>query len=139
MRELTLASDGLLSKWGFNDGDEPDELLALLDDVGILGGYNYRLPDKVWHNVLCRLVREQLIPRLDQDVTVYALETNHNPIRARTVDGINVAWPLSPQPDLTPESVAIPIDVVLAAIDDEMRSAVTCDKSPTPIAGRQGS
>lgn len=143
MKELVLTSESLLSKCGFNDGDEPEDLLVLLDDVGVLGGYDYYLPDKVWHNVLCRLVREWLLPRLDQHVEVEVLDTNHNPIRARTVNGRDVSrlWHRTqePRPDLTPESVRVPIDVVMAAIDAEMPNAVTCEKSTSSTSGREGS
>lgn len=122
MKELVLTSESLLSKWGFNDGDEPDALLDHLDDVGLTGG-GY-LPGDVWHVVLCRLVREHLIPQLDQDIDVTVLETNHNPVRARTVDGADVThlWRRTrdPRPALTPESVSVPIDVVVAAINEEM-------------------
>ncbi|MFI0480712.1 hypothetical protein [Actinomadura sp. 9N215] len=119
MKELILTSDSLLSKWGFNDGDEPDALLDHLDGLGRTGRDGY-LPGDVWHRVLCRLVREHLIPQLVQDVEVDVLVTSHNPIRARTVDGVDVTRPPFPQPDLTPESVSVPIDVVMAAIDDEI-------------------
>ncbi|GAA4299126.1 hypothetical protein ACFQY7_35885 [Actinomadura luteofluorescens] len=123
MKELELASEGLLSKWGFNDGDKPDELLDHLDAIGFTGRGGY-LPGQVWHRVLCRLVREHLIPQLDQDVEVATLETNHNPIRAHTVDGADVTYiwrkGRGPRPELTPESVCVPIDVVMAAINEEM-------------------
>lgn len=116
MRELVLTSECLLSKWGFNDGDEPD---ALLDH---LGRDDY-LPGDTWHRILRRLVREHLVPELQQDVEVVDVDTNHNPIRARTVDGVDVThlWHKSqePRPDLMPESVRVPIDVVVRIVEEE--------------------
>lgn len=105
MNELVLTSDSLLSKWGFNDGDEPDALLDRLDAIGWTGGDGY-LPGDVWHTVLCRLVREHLIPRLDQDVDVTILETNHNPVRAHTVDGADVThlWRQTRDPSTCPHA-----------------------------------
>lgn len=123
MKELVLTSEGLLSKWGFNDGDEPDALLDLLDATGRTDPDGW-LPGKVWHRVLCRLVREHLIPRLDQRVELVVLDTGHNPVRARSVNGVDVThlWHRSkePGPTLTPDSVRVPIETVMAAIDEEM-------------------
>ena len=105
---VTLFSHGLLSKWGFNDGDAPDHWLDWCDNQGI--DYN-ALPG--WRSsILPRLVEEYLLPAIEQDVKVTKIETNHNPVRAATVDGVDVsdAWY---DPDaritLTPERVTIPM------------------------------
>jgi hypothetical protein len=45
--KLVLWSDGLLSKWGFGDGDEPDAWLDWCDEQGI--DYNARGWD--WHTI----------------------------------------------------------------------------------------
>lgn len=37
------------------------------------------------------------------------------------------------------EAVRELTDVVVAAIGDDTRNAVTCDKSPSPAAGKEGS
>jgi hypothetical protein len=72
---LRLGADGLASKWGFNDGDMPDELWDILDDLVIP-------TDLVnWHEVLRRLVRMHLVPLLPAGIEVYNVETIHNPIR----------------------------------------------------------
>jgi len=76
---MLLWSSGLLSKWGFGDGDMPDHIW---DHVG---DETYMELD--WRPVLRLLVRRHLLPVLDQDVVVYDIETNHNPIRAAKVDG----------------------------------------------------
>jgi hypothetical protein len=110
-RHLTLWSGDLLSKWGFNDGDKPDNLIDWLEADGI---------DYVslrWRPVLQRLVREHLLPRLDQDVVVYDIETSHNPIRAESVDGVRIdSCADNDHIVLTPDHVDVPYVDVLAAV-----------------------
>lgn len=101
---LTLDSDGLLSKFGFNDGDAPDAWLDYCEANGI----DYNEVDFP----LVQLVRQYLLPALDQRVTVVEIETIHNPIRAKTVDGIEVHGQdtVNGEPiELTPEQVTIPM------------------------------
>lgn len=74
--KVTLYAAGLLSKWGFMDGDELDWL------------WEFDIKDK--HAVLCAVVRQKLLPALKQAVEVEEICTIHNPIRARTVDGKDV-------------------------------------------------
>jgi hypothetical protein len=101
---LTLHTDDLLSKFGFNDGDDPEDWLDYCDANGI--DYNeIEFP-------LVQLVRQYVLPVLDQRVTVVEIETLHNPIRARTVDGIEVRGEDTVYGDpieLTPETVTIPM------------------------------
>ncbi len=104
---ITLSSWCLLSKWGFNDGDAPDAWLDWCEANGV--DYNeigYPLVD---------LVRRHLLPVLVQAVTVVEIETNHNPIRAETVDGVDVVdqWYRDSTMRLTPESVDVPMMEVL--------------------------
>ncbi|MEU4537457.1 hypothetical protein AB0G15_21600 [Streptosporangium sp. NPDC023825] len=80
---LRLFSDGLLSKWGFDDGDVPDVVWDFHEERGL------PQPDG-WHEVLRRLVEERLLPVLDQRVEVTFVWTSHNPVRALTVDGVDV-------------------------------------------------
>lgn len=107
---LWLHSESLLSKYGFNDGDEPDAWLDWCDEQGI----GYDDADWDWHATLRRLVREHLLPKLDQHVDVYDIDTIHNPIRASTVDGVEVD-DMRPEagPQLTPDSVGVPYSEVL--------------------------
>lgn len=102
---VTLFADGLLSKWGFSDGD----ILEWLFDFG----------DHDRHAVLCAVVRQKLIPALAQKVEVEEISTIHNPIRARTVDGKDVTHmhydsALRTEGMLTPASVDVTGAEVLA-------------------------
>ena len=109
MGELILRADDLLSKWGFHDGDIPDGFLDYCDEQGLT------YPDD-WHAILRGLVRTHLLPVLDQDVKVYDIETNHNPIRAEFVDGREVDdYGDNPGIVLTPEYVTVPYEKILVA------------------------
>lgn len=106
--KLTLFADGLLSKWGFNDGDVPDDILDWLE----AHGHGWRIE---WHPVLKMLVERHLLPVLAQRVEIVNIGTNHNPVRAQTVDGTDVEGCWSgpqPEPTLTPEYVEIPMSEV---------------------------
>ncbi|MDK0520378.1 hypothetical protein [Streptomyces sp. ML-6] len=105
---VTLFSDGLLSKWGFNDGDTPEQWLDWCETQGI----DHTVLDFPW----AALVRQHLVPVIEQDVAVVDIETIHNPIRAETVNGTDVteAWAgRAPAPALTPEHVEVPMTEVL--------------------------
>lgn len=107
---LRLHSQCLLSKYGFNDGDEPDPWLDWCDEQGI----DYNADAWNWHAALRRLVREHLLPKLDQTVEVYDIDTIHNPIRASTVDGADIDDRADhPDGTLTPEAVEVPYVEVL--------------------------
>lgn len=102
---VTLFADGLLSKWGFCDGD-------LLD-------WLYEFGEHDEHAVLCAIVRQKLLPALAQKVEVEEISTIHNPIRARTVDGKDVTHlhydsSLRTEGLLTPASVDVTGAEVLA-------------------------
>ncbi|MEU0667176.1 hypothetical protein ABZ508_02635 [Streptomyces lavendulocolor] len=112
---VTLFSADLLSKWGFNDGDEPDQWMNYCDNLGI-----------AWEKLeypLVALVKKYLIPALEQDVTVCEIETCHNPIRVETVNSVDVTelWRTSAQhaPSLSPEFVNVPMaDVLRLALQE---------------------
>lgn len=113
-RVLTLFSTGLLSKWGFSDGDLPDEIWDILDERG------HHDAEEHWHDVLTQLVETRLVPTLDQTIELVTLETSHNPVRAYSVDG-RVIDHTADNDDivLTPDSVDVPlsevVDLLLAA------------------------
>jgi hypothetical protein len=105
-----LFSQGLLSKWGFSDGDVLDDPLW---DEADRRGDDPRGHDE--HAVLIRAVREYLLPRLDQSVEVETTSTIHNPIRATKVDGVEVEVDGNSDYDdihLTPEWVEVPLAVL---------------------------
>ena len=107
---LILFSESLLSKWGFHDGDIPDDYLDWCD----ANGHPY--PDD-WHTVLRTLVRTRLAPALEQRVELVDIETNHNPIRATKVDGVDVTdrwYQTEPAVTLTPDCVEVPYADILA-------------------------
>lgn len=110
-RVLHLFSAGLLSKFGFNDGDEPDNVADWLEADGIA------YMDVAWRPALQLLVREHLLPKLDQVVEVYDIETNHNPIRAESVDGVKIdCYANNSGIVLTPECIEVPYRDVIAAV-----------------------
>jgi hypothetical protein len=87
--DLRLHAGSLTSKWGFSDGDLvgdwalDNDALADIDEVLALDE----------HAVLIALVRQHLMPALAAYGIVLAeISTNHNPIRARTVNGVEVDW-----------------------------------------------
>lgn len=131
MTTVGFPTSGLLSKWGFGDGD-------MLDDW--LFDHGFRRPDSwepnpehplpKWnhdedphgfrHRVLIRVVREHVLPAIEQDIEVYEISTNHNPIRARTVNGAEWdAYTASVDGVLTPEWVEVGEDVLLAIAREE--------------------
>lgn len=115
---LTLFTESLFSKWGFNDGDlVGDFLLEHLED-DLLDGYS-KVDE---HRALRFLVRAYLLPALaagGADVEVYDIETIHNPVRARAVNGVEldagVEYGEALAPRLQPEHVDVPLVVVLRA------------------------
>jgi hypothetical protein len=112
-------TEGLLSKWGFEDGDMLDDLLwdcgyrgtderAILDPVDEIGPiYGFA------HVVLIVTVVAHVLPAIDQVVDVYTIGTIHNPIRARTVDGVAIDE-IDGEYDglLTPATVEVPDHVI---------------------------
>ena len=98
---LRLYSSGLLSRWGFNDGDTPEAFYDYCEDHEI----DYGAID--WGHTLVKLVREFLLPAIEQDIEVHEIETSHNPIRARCVGGVEVAFPVDDTIKLTPEYVEV--------------------------------
>lgn len=106
---IYLASDGLLSKWGFEDGDVLENVLfkeheswdRFYNDADLLTG----------HEELIRLVKTCLVPEIEMHhkLDVFEVEeTNHNPIRTRSVDGVEVdVYHAQSTVTLTPEGVLL--------------------------------
>jgi hypothetical protein len=77
---MRFYTEGLLSKWGFNDGDILDDLLY--DHFGTF--------DEDPHELLIKVVRVHILPKLEQMVEVHEINTIHNPIRATSVNGVKI-------------------------------------------------
>ena len=113
MRDLVLCSSGLLSKWGFHDGD-------------IVWDWSYDARDETGlplviddHETLRRLVRGYLLPAIEQEISAYDIETIHNPIRSESVNGLVIDdYADNDHIVLTPDQVVIPASVVLRTIAD---------------------
>lgn len=78
MSDLTLFASGLLSKWGFCDGDRVDDWWWEVFDESA--------PDEA----LEQLVEQLLLPVLTEHghtFEAYRIGTIHNPIRLRVLDG----------------------------------------------------
>jgi len=104
---LTLFSQGLLSKWGFGDGEPPDEIWNYADARGLVLD---------WRPILVQLVQTHLVPKLKQRVETYVITTNHNPIRARRVDGIDIDdLAKNDSIELTPEWVDVTWNDIMRA------------------------
>ncbi|MEU2233151.1 hypothetical protein [Streptomyces vietnamensis] len=106
---LTLFSSSLLSKWGFNDGDDPADWLDYCEARGV--DYN------ALNFPLIPLVRRYLLPLIEQQITVVEMDTCHNPVRADTVDGQDVTevwFGRAPEPTLMPDHVNVPMAEVLS-------------------------
>ncbi len=126
--QLTLFSRCLLSKWGFNDGEAPDQWYDYCEARGV----DYSKLDFP----LVQVVRRYLVPKLEQAVTVVDIETSHNPIRVETIDGQDVTetwYGRAPAPTLTPEFVDVPMaDVLQLALAESNLAEPPC--WPTPLA-----
>ncbi|MBZ6250378.1 hypothetical protein KVH27_18580 [Streptomyces olivaceus] len=127
---LTLFSADLLSKWGFNDGDDPEDWLDWCETQGI----DYTAFEVPW----AALVRKYLVPLIEQDVTVVDIETIHNPIRAETVNGADmheIWYGRMDAPTLTPESVDVPMaDVLALALAEAGLTAAPRHAPPLPLS-----
>jgi hypothetical protein len=116
---IYLSGDSLFSKYGFNDGDMPDALMDWLDADH--PSVDYSVED--WHPVLVQLVRGHLLPLLPDGLEVYEIDTIHNPIRARSLNGVDTTH-LERALDLPAEvaryaavNVLVPFEDVLALLE----------------------
>ena len=96
---VQFCTSGLLSKWGFSDGD-------LLDWL-----YEHNI-DYDPHATLIECVRRKILPALKQNIEIREIGCIHNPCRAGTVDGVDVTelWYSSSKkldPPLSPEWIVM--------------------------------
>lgn len=83
---LVLPKEGLYSKYGFNDGDMPDQVAAWLE----YNGYESEAVD--WHETLFNLVEAYLLPEvtLHPGTKLVKMGTAHNPARVLDEEGLDV-------------------------------------------------
>lgn len=121
---LILDSDSIGTKFGFNDGDEPDTVVNMV--ATHLGHYHYI--GRMWHPILMDLVQAYLVPAINRpDLDIYLLSTIHNPIRfattpTRPLPAINVYVPWL---DVLTR-VIHQINLDLAATANQPRNIHTC-------------
>lgn len=120
---FTLDADGLLSKWGFGDGD------ALSDWWWDNFDEDTPFDDR---EVLHALVLAFLVPAIHdaaREVEIVHVETIHNPVRADTLDGHQVNHysqsPVSLDPPIAVQVTRAQIEAVAAALPME-RGEETC-------------
>ena len=105
---LLMSTEDLLSKFGFNDGDVPDELWDILYRAKI------SMSIEIWENVLRKLVRKHLLPLLPDGTEAYDIASAHNPIR---VDEFPTGSKVS---DLIVD-IVVPWDIVVNEIISEIK------------------
>jgi hypothetical protein len=132
---VRVASNNLFSKFGFEDGGSPDAWFDYWHDWRTPPAGE--IPDFPWAEV----VRRYLLPALDQQVTVTEL-LNHNPVRAVTVDGVDVTgcWDGAdlPWPELTPAHVDVPVAEVIALVGELGMLPSARRGGPAPAGSRPG-
>jgi hypothetical protein len=108
---MNLSSHDLVSKWGFHDGDMPDDVYDELERRGIA------FASVDWHATLEVLVYRYLVPRFDCTVEVTRLHTHHNPMRATAIAGQDVRWAWAQHDADVPD---VDLDVSLDQIIDAL-------------------
>lgn len=118
---VEFVSQGLLSKFGFEDGDMLVDFI-LDHDLHV-----------DFHELLIAVVERLLVPRLDHQVETHTIwATLHNPIRAKTIDG----EPADVFSTVTPEIVEIAVtDIIRIARTLPLDSEET---QPTPDSAGLG-
>lgn len=111
---FTLWPEGLMSRWGFQDGDvihQDDDFWDYANEHGV----DLLTVERDW--LLLAVVQTFIVPVVDQVLDVFHMETQHNPVRTRTVDGHLIDHRLDEddQPvHLTPREITVPYADVLA-------------------------
>ena len=108
-------TNGLLSKWGFEDGDMLIDFTYESDDWGAK-----QICDP--HALLVESVRRFILPNLAQHVEVFEIGGIHNPIRAKSVDGAEFDNYNDPhQPDLLAPSVLVVEDEAIRELAESLQ------------------
>jgi hypothetical protein len=93
-RNYTFYTDGICHKYGFGDGDMLNNVFFHFDTTG-----NH-------HDLLYLFVSRFVVPKItNHKVELYFMHTGHNPVRARTVDDIEVLYPVDDRFAFEPETV----------------------------------
>ena len=108
---IELSTLGMAAKWGFQDGDvfgNDTRVQTLLRRVHRDTGL--RVSDR---DLLVAVVRQLVVPQLDQLVEIDEIVTLHNPARATCVDGVLLdSYGLSVEDGepvgITPDVVEVP-------------------------------
>lgn len=105
----------LLSKWGFQDGEQ---LVELLDQAGL---NRWSADSDEWwmftRLVLCEVVERFVCPQIENDIKPYRMQTTHNPMRVYEVDGCHMSdWPAPPT--LRPATVQVATRQILQVARD---------------------
>jgi hypothetical protein len=108
----TLRAECLASKWGFGDGDGLQDYCYDLKDGGLI-------PDTPERDgFLYAVVMKYLVPELDRrgiKADIVKIGSNHNPVRAETVNGIEVDHFNGPCPEcLVGVEALVPWDDLIA-------------------------
>lgn len=114
-RTFLLDAESLCSKWGFGDGDALDDWWWDTYDED---------PAVDTHELLHALVIAYLIPAIREaghDVVLERVETIHNPVRAYTLDGVEVDQYDSSRDHFNPE---ILVYVTRGQIEEMVRKTV---------------
>lgn len=106
-------TNGLCSKFGFNDGDLLEDVIEDLNDGVFIPALN--------HRVLAAVVKEFVIPKLDQNVEIMEVETIHNPIRVSKINGVELTYNQG-DPTLTPEYIDVSKDAIIKIVTRESHS-----------------
>ena len=94
----TFNASGLLSKWGFDDGDTPDDV-ADEHWRRSPGPFSPKHARDWRADVIVPIAEHLLVPALPVPVEFYSISTSHNPARVLTVDGAAYTRPTPPAPD----------------------------------------
>lgn len=84
-RFITLDAEDLLSKWGFGDGDVIHDIWW--DWFGEDINHSQR------DDILYAIIMEYLVPAMSKaglEVEIFKIDTNHNPVRASHVNGVEI-------------------------------------------------
>ncbi len=120
--KIILLTESLLNKWGFSDGDVLDEFVDLH-----LPEFEKILREEIQKDVLPKdsrtllfhgnlleiLVRKYMLPTMPYKLVLQRF-VGHNPVRAKSIDGIPIKDHLNPpQIKLEPEIIEIPQNEVI--------------------------